>query len=85
MFLEQHSNFVFLLHEPLQACSIRCFTWVQKKAHHKEQNMAGCCMSIYDIWHGHMHQYYSTAEARLFDYRRRYSSQVFAFTLRTRA
>ena len=41
MFLEQHFNFVFLLHEPLQACSIRCFTWVQKKAHHKEQNMAG--------------------------------------------
>lgn len=23
-------------------------------AHHKEQNMAGCCMSIYDIWRGHV-------------------------------
>ena len=26
-----------------------------EEAHHKEQNMAGCCMSIYDISHGHVH------------------------------
>ena len=27
--------------------------------------MVGCCMSIYDIWHGHVHQNYSMEEACL--------------------
>ncbi len=50
-----------------------------EEAHHKEQNMAGCCMSIYDIWHGHVRilPLYGGGTTAT---QRRYSSRNFAFT-----
>jgi hypothetical protein len=59
--------FFFLLHEPLQACSLGVVFYMGSEDGASQQNMAGCCMSIYDIWHGHVHlsRYHNMAEIQV--------------------